>query len=50
MFIKKIIAAIIAVAVICSLNFCEAAKKIVAVMPLENVSGYSEEKVADIMT
>ncbi|MBQ3451365.1 MAG: hypothetical protein IJL12_00550 [Selenomonadaceae bacterium] len=50
MFIKKIIAAIIAVAVICSLNFCEAAKKIVAVMPLENVSGYSEEKVAEIMT
>ena len=50
MFIKKIIATLSAIAIICSLNFCEAAKKIVAVMPLENVSGYSEEKVAEIMT
>ena len=29
---------------------CEAAKKTVAVMPLENVSGYSEQHVAEIMT
>ena len=50
MFIKKIIATISAIIIICSLNFCEAAKKIVAVMPLENVSGYDEEKVAEIMT
>lgn len=49
MIIKRIIAMISAVAVICSLNFCEA-KKIVAVMPLENVSGFNEEKVAEIMT
>lgn len=50
MFIKKIIATLSAVIIVCSLNFCEAAKKIVAVMPLENVSGYSEEKIAEIMT
>lgn len=36
--------------VLCQINFCSAAKKMVAVMPLENVSGYSEEKVAEIMT
>ena len=29
---------------------CEAAKKTVAVMPLENVSGYTEARVAEIMT
>ncbi len=29
---------------------CEAAKKTVAVMPLENVSGYTEQRVAEIMT
>ena len=29
---------------------CEAAKKTVAVMPLENVSGYTEQQVAEIMT
>ena len=39
-----------ALLIICSLNFCEASKKIVAVMPLENVSGYNEEKIAEIMT
>ena len=50
MFIRKIIVAISALVIICSLNFCEAAKKAVAVMPLENVSGYNEEKVAEIMT
>lgn len=49
-FMKKIFAATCALAIVCSLNFCEAAKKIVAVMPLENVSGYDEEKVAEIMT
>lgn len=47
--IRKIFAATCAVAIICSMNYC-AAKKIVAVMPLENVSGYDEEKVAEIMT
>ena len=29
---------------------CNAAKKTVAVMPLENVSGYTEQRVAEIMT
>lgn len=29
---------------------CEAAKKSIAVMPLENVSGYTEARVAEIMT
>lgn len=50
MVFRKIFAALIMFVVICSLNFCEASKKIVAVMPLENVSGYSEHKVAEIMT
>ena len=49
-FIRKFFIAVIAVVTVCSLNFCEAAKKSVAVMPLENVSGYNEEKVAEIMT
>ena len=49
-FMRKFFAALIAVVTVCSLNFCEAAKKSIAVMPLENVSGYSEEKVAEIMT
>ena len=47
---KKIAALLGAIMIMCTLNFCEAARKAVAVMPLENVSGYSEEKVADIMT
>ena len=50
MRMRKIFAAIIAVAIVCSLNICAAAKKTVAVMPLENVSGYNEQKVAEIMT
>ena len=50
MIMKKFLIAVLASVIVCSLNFCEAAKKIVAVMPLENVSGYSEEKVAEIMT
>lgn len=48
-FMRKIIAAMCALMIICSLN-CAAAKKLVAVMPLENISGYNEEKVAEIMT
>ena len=48
--VKKIFAVTCAITIIFSLNFCEASKKIVAVMPLENVSGYDEEKVAEIMT
>ena len=50
MFLKKFLPAMFAALIICSINFCEASKKIVAVMPLENVSGYNEEKVAEIMT
>lgn len=48
--IKKIFVVTCALAIIGSMNCCAAAKKIVAVMPLENVSGYNEEKVAEIMT
>lgn len=48
--IRKIFSAILAVVVICSLNFCAAARKSVAVMPLENISGYSAQEVAEIMT
>ncbi|MBR4905109.1 MAG: hypothetical protein IKZ53_10615 [Selenomonadaceae bacterium] len=48
-FMRKIFAVMSALAILCSLN-CAAAKKSVAVMPLENVSGYDEEKVAEIMT
>lgn len=47
--IRKIFAATCALAIICSMNYCSA-RKVVAVMPLENVSGYDEEKVAEIMT
>ena len=36
--------------ILCSSVQVEAAKKVVAVMPLENVSGYREYKVAEIMT
>ena len=48
-FMRRLIAAMCALMIICSLN-CAAAKKLVAVMPLENVSGYNEQKVAEIMT
>lgn len=48
--LRKIFAVACAVMIICSVNFCAAARKVVAVMPLENVSGYDEEKVAEIMT
>lgn len=50
MFKRKIFAVALTAMMICALNFCEAAKKVVAVMPLENVSGYNEQKVAEIMT
>lgn len=36
--------------ILCSSISAEAAKKVVAVMPLENVSGYSEKNIAEIMT
>lgn len=47
---KKVIALLSALMIVCTLSCGEAARKAVAVMPLENVSGYSEEKVAEIMT
>lgn len=50
MFMKKFLVVISAIIVICSMNFCEAAKKMVAVMPPENVSNYQEQKISDIMT
>ena len=49
-FIGKIFFATVAAVIVCSLNFCEAAKKTIAIMPLENVSGYSDQRVAEIMT
>lgn len=48
--IRKIFLATLAAVIFCSMNFCEAAKKTIAVMPLENVSGYSDQRVAEIMT
>lgn len=48
--LKKFFVAMCALAIVCSINHCSAEKKIVAIMPLENVSGYDEEKVAEIMT
>ena len=47
---RKIFSAVMAAIILVSLNFCEASRKIIAVMPLENVSGYEEQKVAEIMT
>ena len=48
--LRKVIAVVLAAVIVGSLNLCAAARKVVAVMPLENVSGYDEEKVAEIMT
>ncbi|MBR4153203.1 MAG: hypothetical protein IKT98_09640 [Selenomonadaceae bacterium] len=48
-YMRKIFAVMSALAILLSLN-CAAAKKSVAVMPLENVSGNNEQKVAEIMT
>lgn len=48
--LRKIFAAMCAIMILCSMSFCAAERKVVAVMPLENVSGYDEEKVAEIMT
>lgn len=48
---KKIfIAAMVAFTFFCSAISVEAAKKVVAVMPLENVYGYNTANVAEIMT
>ena len=49
-FIGKIFFATLTAVIFCSLNFCEAAKKTIAVMPLENVSGYSDKRIAEVMT
>ena len=50
-FLKKIFAALFAVCIIFSLTVSvEATKKVVAVMPLENVSGYNTDEIAEIMT
>lgn len=48
--LRKVAAVMLAVVIISTLNICAASKKIVAVMPLENLSGYDEEQVAEIMT
>ncbi len=48
---KKVLTALFAVCMmICLTMSAEAAKKIVAVMPLENVSGFGDANVAEIMT
>lgn len=48
--LRKVVALMLAVMIISTLNICAASKKIVAVMPLENVSGYDEAQIAEIMT
>ena len=40
----------IALLILCNAVSVEAAKKVVAVMPLENVSGFNEYRVAEVMT
>lgn len=47
---KKVFVATVAAVIVCSLNFCAAAKKTIAIMPLQNVSGYSDQRVAELMT
>ena len=47
---RRFFVAVLAVWLVFSCNYCAAAKKVVAIMPLENVSGYETEKVAEIMT
>ena len=48
---KKIFGVVaVAILILCSAISVEAAKKVVAVMPLENVSGFKEYRVAEIMT
>ena len=49
-FLKKFSSVAMFLAVIFAVSFCSAAKKTVMVMPLENISGYNEQKVAEIMT
>lgn len=49
-FVGKIFVAAVTAVICCSLNFCEAAKKTIAVMPLENLSGYGDQRVAELMT
>ena len=51
MKLKKIFGALFATFLILFVSFqAEAAKKVVAVMPLENISDYSKEDVSEIMT
>lgn len=50
-FLKKIFAALFAFCIIFGLTVSvEATKKVVAVMPMENVSGYNTDEIAEIMT
>ena len=48
--IKRIAMAIFTALILASMAHTEAAKRTVAVMPVENISGYSAGNVADIMT
>ena len=51
MKLKKIFGLLVATFLILFVNFpAEAAKKVVAIMPLENISEYSKENVSEIMT
>lgn len=51
---KKLFAYLLVISVVlvsfAVMPVCSAAKKVVAVMPLENISGYGGERVAEIMT
>ena len=50
MKIKKFFTLIIAVLILFVNLQAEAAKKVVAIMPLENVSDFSKENISEIMT
>ena len=47
---KRIAMAILMTLIVVTMSHSEAAKKTVAVMPVENISGYSSNNVADVMT
>ncbi|MCR5834750.1 MAG: hypothetical protein K6G55_08910 [Selenomonadaceae bacterium] len=49
-FFKKFLTVMCAVLIISSMNMCEAAKKVVAVMPFENASGRNDPRIPAVVT